>query len=128
MKKRAPKILLIEDEKMLSEMYMDKFSQAGFEAILSSEAKKGLRLFKGKKKFDLIVLDILLPLENGIYFLEKLRNHKNPAISSIPVIIFSNLDDPEIERKARKLGIEDYLIKTNYTPNQIVKEIKKYLK
>ena len=61
------KILLIEDEKILAEMYQDKFTQAGFEVFLAFESKTGLILAK-KKKPDLIVLDILLPRENGITF------------------------------------------------------------
>ncbi|KPJ56726.1 hypothetical protein AMJ49_04185 [Parcubacteria bacterium DG_74_2] len=125
-KKRTPRILLIEDEKILLEMYKDKFSEQGFSIIPALEAKQALALVK-KEKIDLIILDILLPAENGVYFLRELRKNKNPKISSIPVIIFSNLDDPDIEREARKLGIEEYLLKTDYTPNGIVKKIKEHL-
>ncbi len=125
-KKRKPKILLVEDEKLLAQMYKDKFIREGFEICLTSEAKKALSLVK-KKKFDLIMLDVLLPTENGLYFLKELRKNKNPEISSIPVIVFSNLDDPEIKREAYKLGIEEYLIKTNYTPSGIVKKMKEHL-
>lgn len=119
------KILIIEDEKILAEMYKDKFSQAGFEVLLAFEVKEGLELAK-KEKPDLIVLDILLPRENGIVFLEWLR--KDPEISAIPVVAFSNYDDPETKREALKLGVKDYLIKTNYTPQQIVEKIKNYSK
>ena len=119
------KILIIEDEKILAEMYRDKFSQAGFEVISAFEARKGLALAK-KEKPDLIVLDILLPRENGITFLTKMR--KDPEISSIPVVAFSNYDDPETKKQAFKLGVKDYLIKTSYTPQEIVEKIKEYLK
>ncbi len=119
------KILLVEDEKILTEMYRDKFSQAGFEVLSTSEAEKGLELAK-KEKPDLILLDILLPQENGIFFLTKLRNE--PEIASIPVVAFSNYDDPETKIKAVKLGAKEYLIKTNHTPQEIVKKIKGYLR
>lgn len=119
------KILLIEDEKILAEMYRDKFSQAGFEVFLAFEAKEGLALAK-KEKPDLIVLDILLPKENGITFLNWLR--KDQEISSIPVVAFSNYDDPETKRQAARLGVKDYLIKTSYTPQEIIKKIKEYLR
>ncbi|MDI6591426.1 MAG: response regulator [Patescibacteria group bacterium] len=118
------KILLIEDEKILAEMYRDKFSQAGFQVFLAFESKQGLALAK-KEKPDLIILDILLPRENGITFLTWLR--KDPEISSIPVVAFSNYDDPKTRKEAEKLGVLDYLIKTNYTPKEIVKKIKEYL-
>lgn len=118
------KILLIEDEKILAEMYRDKFKETGFNIFVAFDAKEGLTLTK-KEKPDLIILDILLPKENGIYFLEKMK--KDPEIAFIPVVAFSNYDDPETKKEANKLGIKDYLIKTDYTPEKIVEKIKEYL-
>jgi len=119
------KILIVEDEKILAEIYRDKFTEAGFEVLVTFEAEEGLKLAK-KEKPDLIVLDILLPRENGVYFLTELKN--DLEISSIPVVVFSNFDDPETKRTALRLGVKDYLIKTNYTPKEIVAKIKNYLK
>lgn len=118
------KILIIEDEKILADMYRDKFVDAGFEVISAFESKEGLELAK-KEKPDLILLDILLPRENGISFLEELK--KDPEISAIPVVAFSNYDEPRTRKQAFQLGVKDYLIKTDYTPNEIVKKIRKYL-
>jgi len=118
------KILLIEDEKILAEMYRDKFTQAGLKVYLAFDSKEGLALAK-KERPDLIVLDILLPKENGIVFLTWLR--KEPEISSIPVLAFSNYDDPETKKQAAKLGVKDYLIKTSYTPSEIVAKVKQLL-
>ena len=117
-------ILLIEDETLLAEMYQEKFSQAGFKVIWTQEAEGGLIIIK-KEKIDLVILDILLPRENGIFFLEKIK--KDPKMSSVPVIAFSNYDDPTTRRRALDLGAKDYLIKTNYTPKQIIDTIKKYI-
>lgn len=119
------KILLIEDEKILAEMYKDRFTREGFEVFLAFESKEGLKIAK-KEKPDLIILDILLPRENGIVFLTWLR--KDSEISSIPVVAFSNYDDPATKREAAKLGVKEYLIKTNYTPQEIVEKIKGYLR
>ena len=119
------KILLIEDEKILAEMYQDKWTEAGFKVFLAFDSKEGLALAK-KEKPDLIVLDILLPRENGITFLTWLR--KDKEISSIPVVAFSNYDDPETKKQAKKMGVRNYLIKTNYTPSEIVAKIKQLLK
>ena len=118
------KILLVEDEKILGEMYKAKFIQAGFEVIWVFESKEALDSAK-KEKPDLIVLDILLPKENGITFLNWLR--KEPEISQMPVVAFSNYDDPETKKEAFELGVKDYLIKTNYTPQEIVDKVKSYL-
>ena len=119
------KILIIEDEKILVEMYKDRFVQEGFEVFLAFDSKEGLEMAK-KEKPDLIVLDILLPKENGITFLTWLR--KTPEISSLAVVAFSNYDDPETKKQALQLEVKDYLIKTNYTPKEIVDKIKNYLK
>lgn len=119
------KILLIEDEKILGDMYKEKFAEAGFEVLRAIDSEEGINLAK-KEKPDLIVLDILLPKENGITFLGWLK--KDPEISSIPVVAFSNFDDPTAKKEALKLGAKEYLIKTNFTPQQIVEKIKSYLK
>ena len=119
------KILIVEDEKILGEMYRDKFILAGFEIILAGSAEEGNE-FLLKEKPDLILLDILLPRENGITFLTKLR--KNSETSLIPVIAFSNFDDPLTKKEALDLGAKDYLIKTAYTPEQIIKKVKGYLR
>ena len=118
------KILLVEDEKILAEMYKDKFTEAGFEVFLALEAKEGLKLAK-KERPDLIILDILLPRENGITFLTWLR--KDSETASIPVVAFSNYDDPATKREAAKLGVKEYLIKTNYTPSEVVEKVKQLL-
>jgi len=119
-----PKILIIEDEKILAEMYQDKFSEAGFEVSLAFDSKEGLEMAE-KEKPDLILLDILLPEENGITFLKRLR--QNPEISSLQVVALSNYDEPKTKREAARLGAKDYLIKTEFTPTQLVEKIKEYL-
>jgi len=118
------KILIIEDEEILAEMYRDRFKQAGFKVAMASSAEEGLEAAL-KEKPDLILLDILLPRENGIGFLEKLR--KNPKTASLRVVAFSNYDDPLTKKKAYELGVREYLIKTNYTPQEVVQKIKKHL-
>jgi len=119
------KILIIEDEVVLAEMYKEKLEKEGFEVFLASEIGEGIEIAK-KEKPDLILLDVLLPRENGVSFLEKIKNEEE--IKSIPVIVFSNYDDPQTKKKAFELGVKEYLIKANYTPGEIVEKIKKYLK
>ena len=119
------KILLIEDEKILSEMYKDKFSYAGHKVISVMTAEEGLVEAK-KQKPILIILDILLLKENGIFFLKE--RAKIPEIVSIPVIVFSNFDDSETKKQAYNLGVKDYLIKSNYTPEEFLAKANEYLK
>jgi len=118
------KILLIEDEKILSDMYAQKLSQEKFTVLVAFDPFQGLKLAK-KEKPDLILLDILLPSENGIYFLGQLG--QDSEISKIPVIVFSNYDDEETKNLALKMGAKEYLLKIDYTPKQIIEKIIKYL-
>jgi len=122
MKKK--KILIIEDERMLGEMYQNKLIREGFDVVLVETAEEGIEAVR-KEKPDLILLDILLPKTNGIGFIEWLKKEKE--FSSILVIAFSNYDSPKTKKEAMELGIKDYLIKANYTPQEIVDKIKSYL-
>ena len=119
-----PKILVVEDEQILAEMYKDKFEKEGFEIVLARDGKIGMEIMK-KEKPALVLLDILLPNENGIEFLKK--QIKDPEVSSIPVIVFSNFDDPETKKETLSLGVKEYLIKSNHNPKEIVEQIKKYI-
>lgn len=118
------KILIIEDEDVLRDMYVDKFSQAGFKVLSAGDAEIGIKLIK-KEKPDLILLDILLPRENGLSLLKQLKKEV-PDLKS-KIVAFSNFDDPEAKKQAAELGVVDYLIKTSYTPKQIVEKVARYL-
>lgn len=119
------KILIIEDEKILREMYKDKFEMTGMLVDSAASTEEALKYLK-KNKPDLILLDILLPEANGISFLKRFKSI--PGAERIPVVAFSNYDDPVTKKEALKLGVKDYLIKTNYTPAEIIQEVKKHLK
>lgn len=118
------KILIVEDEEVLRDMYIEKFTQAGYEVVAAGNAKTGIELAKNEKP-NLILLDILLPKENGVYLLRKIR--KMGRISSTQVVAFSNYDDPETKKEVLELGVSDYLIKTNFTPQEIVQRVTTYL-
>lgn len=120
-----PKILLIEDEKMLAEMYKDRFATAGVEVTIALTAKEALAILKQMRP-DLILLDILLPKENGLSLLQKIRKTRKD-LDQVPVIAFSNYDEPRAKKEASALGVKAYLIKTQFTPKEIVEKIKSYL-
>jgi len=118
------KILIIEDEKLMAQMYQERLEGSGFEVVLARNSKEGFEMAKEEKP-DLIVLDILLPTENGVSCLARLK--KEPETEKIPVIAFSNYDEPETRKETFKLGVEDYLLKTDFTPKGLVEKIKAYL-
>ena len=119
------KLLIVEDEKILRKMYLERFEKQGIEVFSSDTAEGGFKIAK-KEKPDLILLDILLPKANGVSMLKNLR--KDPEMSNIKVLAFSNFDDPETKKVAKELGVVDYLMKTDYTPSQITKVVEKLLK
>jgi DNA-binding response OmpR family regulator len=119
---RGKKILLIEDEPLLREIYVKKLKEIGLKVYTVSSAEEAKEVLK-KEVFNLIILDILLPKENGISFLSKIRK----SGCRIPVVILSNLEDENMRKKAKKLKIKGYLLKTDYTPSEIVEKIKNYL-
>jgi DNA-binding response OmpR family regulator len=118
------KILIIEDEKMLAEMYRDRFLHEGFEVYSAFDAEEGMEMTK-KINPDLILLDILLPRANGTDFLEKLR--KEEGLEKIKVIAYSNYDDAKSKEIAEKLGAREYLIKTNHTPKEVVEIVRTHI-
>ena len=117
------KILLIEDEKLTREMYITKLKGEGFqifEAITTDEAEQVL----SKERVDLIILDIILPKENGLDYLERVRKEKKKIP---PVVILSNLEGDEFRKRAKRLKAKNYFLKTDYIPSEIVELIKQYL-
>lgn len=118
------KILIIEDEPLMAQMYRDSFEQAGFDVTVANTAEKGFANAKEIKP-DLILLDILLPTENGLTLLGKIR--KESSIAKTTVVAFSNYDDPKAQKEALNLNAKAYLPKTDYTPEALVKEIRKYI-
>jgi DNA-binding response OmpR family regulator len=125
MPNKIKKILLVEDEKTLSDMYKTKFEKEGFKVVpvLTGEAVSD---FAEKECVDIVLLDIILPKVDGFSALEDLK--KNVKTKNIPVVMLTNLGQDEDILKGKKLGAEDYLVKSNLTPAQVVDKIKAILK
>lgn len=118
------KILLIEDDKFISEMIAKKLKEAGLIVDLMIDAESGMAKIQ-KEKPDLILLDIILPGMDGYEFLEKLNSNKE--LSSIPVLILSNLgQNDEIER-GLKLGAKDFWVKAHHDLDEIIQKVKQML-
>ncbi len=116
------KILLVEDDPLLIDIYTTKLKEAEFEVQVAEDGEKALREIE-KAKPDLLILDIVLPRLNGWEVLARVR--KNPQWNDLKVIILSNLGQKEEIEKGSALGANLYLIKAHYTPSQVVEEIKK---
>ncbi|MFH0856723.1 MAG: response regulator [bacterium] len=123
-KERQKKILIIDDDKFLSGLYIKKFTNEGFEVLSAVDGKKGLEI--AKKNFpDIIILDILLPEIDGYEVLLSLKN--NLTTKNIPVVLLTNFFQKEDIIKCFKAGARDYLIKSHFMPSEVVEKVKKIL-
>lgn len=124
MKKDQPKILLIEDDKFLLSMYSLKFLADGFIVRGALTAEEGL-IEAIAFKPNLIILDIMLPGEDGITLLKKIKRNKLTA--AIPVVLLSNLSEPIYREQGLIYGALDYWIKAHFDPSEISEKVKKIL-
>ncbi|NTW27143.1 MAG: response regulator [Candidatus Moranbacteria bacterium] len=119
------KIMLVEDDPMIAEIYQKKFELAGFEVVNAVTGKEVLK-YALEQKFDLILLDLVLPEMSGMDVLKELRS--NVAYDSeLKVIVLSNLDKTENEKKAKDLGANDFIGKTQYSPSELAIEVQRRL-
>ena len=122
------KILLIEDESQLSEIYSSVLEKNGFEVEVikyGTQAKERLQaIYEGQKESpDLILLDLILPDLNGIEILEESRKH--PQTKDIPCFVLTNYSDNELEKRSAALRAEKFILKTDYTPQELADMFKK---
>lgn len=122
----ASRVLLIEDEPLIIELYQEAFEQEEFELEVAQNGQEGLKKAEGLP--DLILLDILLPGINGFEVLKELK--KNSKTRDIPVIVLTNLGSEQSDSDkhlALSLGAIEYLVKSYHTPDEITEIVKKRL-
>lgn len=117
------KIFLIEDDEITRKNLEAFLAEAGFEVESESRGDAGLRkLTRPETKYDLLLLDIWLPKINGFEILEALSRNN----SKLPVIVISNSGQPIELKKALEMGAKDYLVKVNFTPQEVLEKIQKF--
>lgn len=117
------KILIVEDDPMLSEIYQRKFLQeADFEVLTATSGNETEEKVR-KHKPDLVLLDLVLPEKDGFQILKEIR--EDSSLNDVKIIIFSNLSQEEEQQKAKTLGANGFIAKSDFTPQQIVAEVRK---
>tara|TARA_B100001964_G_scaffold229788_1_gene282515 strand:- start:982 stop:1362 length:381 start_codon:yes stop_codon:yes gene_type:complete len=118
------KILLVEDEEMLANMYETKFKNEGFDIEKALNGEDGLK--KAKEMLpDFILLDIIMPKMDGFAVLKSLK--KDEKTKNIPVMLLTNLGQEEDIQRGEELGGVGYLVKANTTPADVVDAVKNKL-
>lgn len=118
----SKRILIVEDEKPMARALALKFGALGCETKLASDGEEALQLL-GSKRFDLIILDLVMPKLDGFDFLKKM----GPKTKKIPVIVLSNLSQEEDAKKARELGAKEFFVKSEMRIVDIASIVKKEL-
>lgn len=117
-------VLLIEDDNLMVRMYQDKFTGDGYQVNVALDGEEGLAKLK-KEKPVLILLDVMMPKMNGFEVLEKIK--ADPDTKKIPVILLTNLSGEDDAKKGLEMGAVAYLIKSDYTPDQVAAKVKEIL-
>lgn len=118
------KVLIVEDEEVIADLLQRKLEKEGFQTCRAENGQVGLDLAR-KEKPDLIVLDLIMPKMDGFTLMAEIQ--KDAGLKGIPLVIVSNSGQPVELNRARELGAKDWLIKTEFDPQELVDKVRKQL-
>lgn len=118
---KTMKLLIIEDERALNKAFEDKFTRANYEVKVAFDGEEGLAIAKSFAP-DAIVLDLVMPKKDGFEVLKEL--HTDSSLSTVPVVVVSNLGEDGDIKRALALGAKDYYVKSEHPINEIVEKVK----
>lgn len=118
------KILLIEDEEIITELLKRKLTKGGYDVDVALDGEQGLEKMRNNKP-DIVLLDIIMPKLGGFEVME--RMHKDKELNDIPVIIISNSGQPVELDRAKELGVSDWLIKAQFDPQEVIEKVVKQI-
>jgi len=120
------KVMIIEDDYFVLDIYHTKLVQEGFDVLDAKDGKDGLEKLQAEEKLpDLILLDIVMPNMGGLEVLELIK--KEERLKNIPVVLLTNLSQKMEIDKGLELGANDYLIKSHFTPSEVLEKINSVL-
>lgn len=121
---KSRSVLIVDDDVLMRNLYERLFKLSGFMVEVAKDGAEGLKK-ADESHPDLILLDIMMPKMNGFDVLAELK--KGAHTKKIPVIMLSNLAQPDDVEKSLKLGAAEYVIKSDHSPKEIVKIVEKTL-
>lgn len=117
-------VLIVEDDQFFSGLVAQKLDQAGFEVLLAGGGEEALNVLKEKSP-SLIILDLMMPGMDGFEVLSRIK--KDEKTKEIPTVVLSNLGQRDEVDRAISLGADDFLIKVNFTLDEIVEKVKEII-
>lgn len=118
--KKGKKVLLAEDDVFVSDVYSMRLQREGYEVILARDGREALNQISEKIP-DILLLDIMMPYMDGVEVLQEVK--KKDDLKNIPVIMLTNLSEKENIEKTIEMGANDYLIKSHFTPSEVVEKV-----
>jgi len=115
------KILIVDDDKFLLDMYTLKFRENNFEVDAAFGSVSALSKLQEGGNFDIILTDVVMPSMDGFEFLEKIK--KDKLAKDAKVVVLSNLGQPSDIERGNKLGVDGYIVKANATPSEVVAKV-----
>lgn len=126
-KKKTAKILLVEDETELRDLYQLLLEDKGYLVDAKADGKQGLQALE-QGGYDLVLLDIMLPFIDGLEILSQLQKSRLPSKQNVKsVILLTNLAQDQTIARALELGVRGYLIKSDYNPEQLLEAVAGFL-
>lgn len=119
------KIMVVEDDPFVMDIYCTKLNQDGYEILRAENGAEAVKKLEEETP-DLVLLDIIMPYVDGLQVLRKIK--ADEKLKNIPVILLTNLSQKEDINEGLGLGADDYLIKSHFTPSEVLEKIKKYIK
>jgi len=117
-------VLIVEDEDFLIRALNDNLAAEGYTVDVAKDGGEAVEKI-GKKKPNLVLLDLVMPKKDGFFVLEEIR--KNPEWKLIPVIVLSNLGEDTSIKRAMEMGADDYFVKSQHPIQEVIEKVKDYL-
>lgn len=121
-KDKQIKILVIEDDMPMRESVVLKLRKAGFIVEEADNGFSGIEKLRADASYKGVLLDVRLPQKDGFWFLEE--KNKYPEVRDIPVLIFSNVGEAQVIKRALDLGAKGFIVKAIHSIDEIVEKIK----
>jgi CheY-like chemotaxis protein len=118
-------IMIAEDDAFIGDIYEVKLKDAGYNVILANNGRDAIEKLEGGVKPNILLLDIVMPYMDGFDVLEALN--KREEWKSIPVVLLTNLSQKDDVDRGMSLGAKDFLIKSHFTPTEVLNKIQKYI-
>ncbi|HEY4515571.1 MAG TPA: response regulator [Candidatus Paceibacterota bacterium] len=119
------KIIIVDDDQFLLDMYVLKFKKEGIDVESFYNGEELLKKLKDNLSADLLLLDIIIPGMDGLSVLEQIRKEK--LAGGMKIVMLTNQGDPEEIKKAESFGVNGYIIKATAIPSEVVEKVKKIL-